>query len=473
MVIGAGAAGLSAARAAAAEGASRVALVERDGALGGECLHTGCVPSKALIEAAHRFRDARHGARFGVHASDVRLDFGQAMAYVRGVIADIGRDDAAETMAAAGIEVLTGVARFSSKRELRIDGTGHAFEKAIIATGSDAFVPPGLGLESVPYLTNDTIFDLEELPSRLAVLGGGPIGLELGQAFAQLGSEVTVIELMEQLLPREDPRAGEVVLDALVADGVDVRLSTKATGVSRDGDGVRIRVDGPDGPGAVVVDAVLVAVGRAGRSAGFGLEDIGVATERGYITVDGRMQTSVDGIYACGDVTGGLQFTHVGAYEGVIAGRNAAGKKQKADYRVVPWVTFTDPEVGRVGLTEEEARREHKKVQVTEIPMSRIDRARVAGRTRGFIKLITAGRPILGRVGGGQVVGAQVVGASAGEILHEAVLAMQTKCFSGRLAQAIHAYPTGSMGLQMAALKLFPLGRSLLPSEKPSGTDPN
>jgi pyruvate/2-oxoglutarate dehydrogenase complex dihydrolipoamide dehydrogenase (E3) component len=466
MVIGAGAAGLAAARAAAAEGAAQVALVERDGKLGGECLYTGCVPSKALIEAARHFRDARHGERFGVHASDVRLDFGEAMAYVRSVIADIGRDDAAETMSRAGIEVLTGVARFVGTRELEIDGATHSFEKAIVATGSDALIIPGLGLESVPHLTNDTIFDLDALPERLTVLGGGPIGLELGQAFAHLGSRVTVIEALDQLLPREDPRAGQVVHEALVADGLDVRLSTKAVGAERAVDGVRIRVEGPEGLGRVDAEALLVAVGRRPRSHGFGLEQIGVATEEGRIIVDERMRTSVDGIYACGDVTGGFQFTHVGAYEGVIAGRNAAGKKQKADYRVVPWVTFTDPEVGRVGLTEDEARGEHSKVEATEIPMSRIDRARVSGRTRGFVKLVTAGRPVLGRMGGGKVVGAQVVGPSAGEILHEAVLAMQTKCFSGRLAQAIHAYPTGSMGLQMAALQLFPIGRALLPPDE-------
>ncbi|MDH3226357.1 MAG: FAD-dependent oxidoreductase [Thermoleophilia bacterium] len=466
MVIGAGASGLSAARAAAAEGASRVALVERDGRLGGECLYTGCVPSKALIEAARRFRDARQGERFGLHASDVRLDFGQVMAYVGGVIADIGRDDAAETLSEAGIEVLTGVARFTGIRELQVDGASHTFEKAVVATGSDALIPGGLGLESVPHLTNDTVFDLEALPARLAVLGGGPLGLELGQAFAHFGSEVTIMELLDQLLQREDPRAGQVVHEALLADGVDVRLSTKATGVTQERGGVRIRVEGPDGQGDVDADALLVAVGRRPRSDGFGLRQIGVAIEEGRVVVDERMRTSVDGIYACGDVTGGFQFTHVGAYEGVIAGRNAAGKKQKADYRVVPWVTFTDPEVGRVGLTEEEARREHSKVEVTEIPMSRIDRARVSGRTRGFVKLITAGRPILGRLGGGMVVGAQVVGPCAGEILHEAVLAMQTKCFSGRLAQAIHAYPTGSMGLQMAALQLFPIGRALVPPDE-------
>jgi pyruvate/2-oxoglutarate dehydrogenase complex dihydrolipoamide dehydrogenase (E3) component len=465
MVIGGGAAGLSAARAAVAEGAARVALVEREGRLGGECLYTGCVPSKALIEAARRFRDARDGARLGVHASDLRLDFGEAMAHVRSVIAEIARDDATETVTAAGIEVLAGAARFTGPRELRVGAAAHTFETAVVATGSDPRIVRGIGLDAAPYLTSDTVFDLERLPRRLAVLGGGATGLELGQAFAHLGSQVTLVELTDRLLPAEEPQVGEVVRDALLADGIDLRLSTTTRGVIRQGDGVRLELDGPAGPARVDADALLVAAGRRPRSAGFGLEELGVATEEGRILVDERMRTSVDGIYACGDVTGGHLLTHVGAYEGVVAGRNAAGKKAKADYRVVPRVIFTDPEVGLVGLTEEDARRKHKGVEVTVVPMAASDRARIAGRTRGFVKLITAARPVLGRLGGGQVVGAQVVGPTAGEILHEVVLAMQTRCFSGRLAQAVHAYPSGSMALQMAALGLFPLGRALLPAE--------
>lgn len=466
MVIGGGAAGLSAARAAAAEGAVLVALVERDDELGGECLHTGCVPSKALIEAARHVRDAEKWGRLAVTPDDVAMNFRMAMEHVRQAIADIGRDDDADTLDRAGIRVLTGEARFLNEHELRVGETDHRFENAIVATGSDASVVPGIGLESVPYLTNDTVFSLEELPHRLTVLGGGPVGLELGQAFAHLGSQVTIIELLDHLLPHEDPRAGQVVLDALRGDGVDVRMSTRATRVTRVNDEIVVEVDGPDGPGAVESDQILVAVGRRPRIGGLGLQYANVTTEEGRIVVDNRMRTSVKGIYACGDVTGGLQFTHVGAYEGVIAGQNAAGKRKRADYRVVPRVVFTDPEVGRVGLTEEIARARHKKVEVVEIPMSRVDRARLSGQTRGFVKLITAARPVLGRMGGGQVVGAQVVGAHAGEILHEAVLAMQTRCFAGRLAQAIHAYPTGSMGLQMAALQLFPIGRALVHTEE-------
>jgi pyruvate/2-oxoglutarate dehydrogenase complex dihydrolipoamide dehydrogenase (E3) component len=462
MVIGGGAAGLAAARAAAAEGAARVALVERSGRLGGECLHTGCVPSKALIETARRMSDAREGERFGIHMAGLELDFGAAMARVREVISEIGRDDAVETVTAAGIGVLTGAARFTAPGELEVDGAAHRFRRAIIATGSGPETVPGIGLESVPYLTNETIFGVAELPERLIVLGGGATGVELGQAFARLGSRVTVVELHDRLLPHEDPSAGRAVAEALEADGVELRAATRTVGASRQDGGVLLRVEGPGGADRIEGDALLVAVGRRPRSGDLGLERIGVRTDDGWIRVNARMRTDARGVYACGDVTGGHHLTHVGAYEGVIAGRNAAGGRSSADYRVVPSVVFTDPEVARVGLSEDQARRRHRKVQVVEIPMGRVDRARVAGSPRGFVRLITAARPVLGRLGGGQVVGALVVGPAAGEIVHEAVLAMQTRCFAGRLAQAMHAYPTGSMGLQMAALRLFPLGRALV-----------
>ena len=342
MVIGGGAAGLSAARAARAEGAARVALVER-GRLGGECLHTGCVPSKALIEIANRFRDARSGAALGLRADGLTLDFPTAMAHVRGIIDEIGRDDSAETLQAAGIHVLNGEARFTSARDLEIDGARHTFGRAVIATGSDPGVPAGLGLERTPHLTNENVFGLEELPRRLAVLGGGPIGLELGQAFARLGSEVTVIEVRDRLLPGEDARVGPIVRAALQEDGVTVRTGATVRRVVHDGANLTIEIDERGGGDRVTADRLLVAAGRTPRTARLGLEEIGVAMGPEGIEVDERRRTSVKGIYACGDVTTAPRFTHVGAYDGVVAGRNAAGKRAKADHRVLPWIIFTDP----------------------------------------------------------------------------------------------------------------------------------
>jgi pyruvate/2-oxoglutarate dehydrogenase complex dihydrolipoamide dehydrogenase (E3) component len=329
-------------------------------------------------------------------------------------------------------------------------------------------VPPGIGLESVPYLTNETVFSLTELPRRLVVLGGGPIGLELGQAFGRLGSEVTVLHSREQLLAKEDPEVSALVADLLAGEGLDVRLGARASGVSREGGDILVRQQAPGGEGTVRADAVLVAAGRRPRVAGMGLEELGVAYDHRGVAVDQRMRTSAQHVFAAGDVTGRYLFTHVAGYEGRIAGQNAAGKRQKADYRVVPWVTFLEPEIARVGLTEPQAREAHDGIDVIRFPMSRVDRARMLGEPVGFIKLIITGRSVVGRLGGGEVVGAHIVGPHAGELLHEVVLAMQARVFAGRLAQAIHAYPTTSMGVQQAASQLFPIGRALVEAAEPT-----
>ncbi len=255
---------------------------------------------------------------------------------------------------------------------------------------------------------------------------------------------------------------GALVAGLLADEGVDVRLGARATAVSREGDDTVVRYAGAAGSAVVRADAVLVATGRRPRLADLGLERLGVAHEPGGITVDERMRTSARHVFAAGDVTGGLLYTHVAAYEGRIAGQNAAGKRQVADYRVVPWVTFLDPEIARVGLTEEQARRAHGEITVVRFPMSRVDRARMLGEPVGFIKLLVARRRVLRGLGGGEIVGAHIVGRDAGELLHEIVLAMQTRAFAGRLAQAIHAYPTTSMGVQQAASQLFPIGRALV-----------
>lgn len=461
IVVGGGAAGISAARAARLEGAS-VALVERAPALGGECTFTGCVPSKTLIEVSRIFWSLRQGGRYGIHAEGLRLDFAELMRHKDDVVAEINRDERPELFTAAGIALLRGDARFTGAHGIAVGEDHHRFARAVIATGSDPAIPTGIGLEHVPYLTNETVFALEALPPRLAVLGGGPIGLELGQAFGRLGSAVAIIQRHERVLVKEDPEVGALIARRLAGEGIAVHLDATVTAVRRSAAGTAVHFTGPAGPARIEVDAVLVATGRAPRVRGIGLEALGVAADPAGLRVDATMRTQPPHVYAAGDVTGQLLFTHVASYEGRLAGQNAASRKQrKADYRVVPWVTFLDPEVGRVGLTESQARAEHTGVEVLRFPMDRVDRARMLGDPTGFIKLITARRAVGGRLGGGRVVGAHIVGAHAGEMLHEAVLAMQANVFAGRLAQTMHAYPTTSLGLQQAASQLYPLGRVL------------
>ena len=465
VVVGGGTAGITAARSANLEGA-RVALIERAPALGGECTFVGCVPSKTLIEVSRIHWSLRQGARYGIHADGLRLDFAELMAHKDAVIADINRDERPELFAEAGITVLRGNARFTGPHEISAGGMDHRFASAVIATGSDPLVPGGIGLDQVPYLTNANVFDLRRLPKRLVVLGGGPIGLELGQAFSRLGSEVTVIHQGAQLLEKEEPEVGELVVELLRAEGMHVHLATTATRVARGEGGIVVSATGEDGAIDVVCDEVLVATGRAPRVAGLGLETLGIETVPTGIPVDRTLRTPVPHVFAAGDVTGQLLFTHIASYEGRLAGHNAVSRRRhKADYRVVPWVTFLDPEVARVGLTEADARARHRGVEVLRFPMSRVDRARMLGDPKGFIKLVTARRRVVGRMGGGILVGAHIVGPHAGEIIHEAVIAMQARVFAGRLAQAIHAYPAAAVGMQQAASQLFPVGRALVEAE--------
>lgn len=466
VVVGGGAAGMMAARAAAAEDAS-VLLVEREAQLGGECTFTGCVPSKTLIEVARTYWRARSARGWGIVGDGITIDFSAVMAHKDRVVEEVAADEQAEAFESAGITVRHGHAEYLDSNRIAIDAVEHRFEKTVVATGTDPAVPPIPGLAEAPHLTNETIFSLEQQPSRLLVLGGGAIGLELGQAFSRLGTEVVVLEQEDRVLPIEDPDTSGAVADILGGEGLDLRTGWTVTGSRPSGDGVALVATNPIGESETLFgDAVLVATGRTPRTSGFGLERLGVTWNRAGIAVDERMRTGASNAWAAGDVTGGLQFTHVASAEGVVAGRNAAGKKVKVDLSAVPWVTFLDPEVGRVGLTEEQARASHKGVEVTRLPMSRLDRARILGQTTGFVKLVMGSRRLIGSTGGGQLLGAHVVGPSAGELVNEAALLMRTNAFAGRLAQSIHAYPTMGIGLQMSASQLWPLGRALLGNEE-------
>lgn len=455
-VIGGGTAGMTAALAASSRG-KRVVLVERDPRLGGDCTFYGCVPSKALIEIAKLARDTRQAAVAGVFDRAPALDFAAVQRESARIVDEIARDERDERFTEAGVDVLHGNARFSSPSAVEVDGGTLAAAAFVIATGSEPAVPPIDGLEMVPYLTNRTIFSLTKLPRRLLVLGGGAIGLELAQAFRRFGSDVVVIEQLGQLLVRDEPEAGALVADALAGEGVDLRLDAQVVSARKDGGDVVLTLEA----GEVRGDALLVAAGRRANVEGLGLDLLEVRFERGYVAIDERGRTSLENVYAAGDVTGGLQFTHVAAQEGRVAGLNAAGKRVTLDLRVTPWVTFTDPEVAHVGLTEAEARERHDDVRVVTYPMARVDRARIERRPAGFVKLVTAKRRVFGQLGGGELVGAQVVGSRAGELIQECALAMQTRSFAGRLAQTIHPYPSMGIAVQQAAAQLFPLGRLL------------
>jgi pyruvate/2-oxoglutarate dehydrogenase complex dihydrolipoamide dehydrogenase (E3) component len=438
VVVGGGAAGLGAARAGVRAGA-RVLLVS-DGEPGGDCTFTGCVPSKTLIEAAAR-----------------GLPFAQATRRVRDAVAAVAATENTATLRAEGIDVTLGRARFTTPGRVQVDGRPVTAHRIVVATGAGPLVPPIPGLVDVPYLTNDTVFDETDLPASLVVLGGGATGCELAQAFARLGSHVTLIEATDRLLPGEEPEASRVIGDVFAREGIDVRLAARVDKVARDaGDGVRLSLrSGAE----VTAQRLLVAVGRKPDTDGLDLTAIGVAVdERGHIRTDDRLATTAPGVYAAGDVTGRMPFTHAAFEMGRIAAGNALSRRHRR-YRpaATPWVTFTDPEVARVGRTEAEAA--ERGGRVAYLPMTEMDRAIAAGRADGFIQLLAGPRRLLGNIGGGRILGATIVAARAGEMIHEPALAMATGMFTGRLAQATHAYPTWSYGIQLAAAQFFiPIG---------------
>jgi pyruvate/2-oxoglutarate dehydrogenase complex dihydrolipoamide dehydrogenase (E3) component len=442
VVIGAGSAGLVVAAGAAGLGA-RVALVER-GRMGGDCLNYGCVPSKALLASAKAAALPRR-ARLGVGAAAPAADWAAVSARVQSVIDAIAPHDSPERFTALGVEVLAGEARLASPHSVavRLHGGGTRTLEGralVLATGSGPLVPPVPGLAEAGYLTNETVFSHPAFPRRLCVLGGGPIGLELGQAFARLGSQVSVVEMLPRILPREDADAAEVVAAALRADGVALLTGRQAVRVERSAGGRRVLCR-PSGQAAapeeaLEVDEILVAVGRRAGLEGLGLEALGVATEHGRIRVDSRMRTSVPSIYACGDCVGPFQFTHMADQQARVVVQNALlPVKARMDYRVVPWCTFTDPELARVGLSEDEARAAGTPYRAITIPFSRMDRALCEGETEGFLKILTP-------PGRDAILGATLVGAHAGELLHEVVLAMRAKLRLRELAATVHIYPT-------------------------------
>jgi pyruvate/2-oxoglutarate dehydrogenase complex dihydrolipoamide dehydrogenase (E3) component/uncharacterized membrane protein YdjX (TVP38/TMEM64 family) len=439
IVIGAGSAGLVSSYIAATVKA-KVALIERN-RMGGDCLNTGCVPSKALIRSARLVADARDAPRYGIARMDATVDFAQIMERVQAVISKIEPHDSVDRYRQLGVDVYLGEARIVSPWEVMVDGKRISARSLIIATGARPLVPAIAGIESVAYLTSGNLWQLRELPARLVVLGGGPIGCELSQAFARLGSHVTQVEMAPRLLPREDADAATEVAARFLEEGVDVRTSCKALRVEADGSGGRLICECNGKEVVFAFDRLLLALGRKPNVEGFGLEELGVTlSERGTIGVNALMRTNFPNILVAGDVAGPYQFTHVAAHQAWHAALNALLApfwSFRADYRVIPWATFTDPEVARVGLSEDEAHAQGIAIEVTRYGLDDLDRAIADSADRGFVKVLTA-------PGKDKILGAAIVGEHAADLLAEFVLAMKLGIGLNKLLGTIHIYPTMS-----------------------------
>ena len=447
VVIGAGSAGLVSSLIGATVRA-RVTLIERD-EMGGDCLNTGCVPSKSLIRSAKFLSHVARAGEFGVRRADADFDFGEVMARVRGNIERIAPHDSVERYEGLGVECVRGEAYIESPFAVRVGDRTITTRNIVIATGAAPFVPPIPGIEEAGALTSETVWGLERLPARLVVVGGGPIGCELAQCFARLGSRVSQIQTHERLLPREDPEFSELVAGRLRADGVDVLTGHRAVAFRREGDRKTIACETPDGGRRdIEFDDVLLAVGRAPRTKGFGLEELGIDTARGgVVETDEFLATRYPNIYACGDVAGPYQFTHTASHQAWYAAVNAlfgGFKRFRVDYSVVPWATFTDPEVARVGLNESEASARGVPFEVTRYGFDDLDRAIADSEAHGMIKVLTA-------PGKDRILGATIAGEHAGDLLMEFVLAMRHGLGLKKLLGTIHVYPTMAEGARFAA----------------------
>ncbi len=451
VVIGAGAGGLVSAYIGAAVKA-KVTLVEGH-KMGGDCLNYGCVPSKALIRSAKAVKQLRKADAFGLRGAQGTVDFAAVMQRVHDVIRDIEPHDSIERYTELGVEVLQGHARITSPWTVEValsDGRTQTLttRNIVIAAGASPFVPPIPGLKEASFLTSDTVWNLTALPKRLVVLGGGPIGSELAQSFARLGSEVTQVEMAPRIMVREDPEVSELVAESLRADGVRILTGHQAVRVEVADGEKRLIVQHAGAELAVPFDELLCAVGRSPRVTGYGLEELGIAlTPRKTIETNDYLQTLYPNIYAVGDVAGPFQFTHTAAHQAWYAAVNALFgrfKRFKADYSVIPWATFTDPEVARVGLSETEAREKGIPFEVTKYGIDDLDRAIADGTAHGFVKVLTV-------PGKDKIVGVTILGEHAGDLLAEYVLAMKHGLGLNKILGTIHTYPTLSEANKYAA----------------------
>lgn len=429
-VIGGGPAGLVAASVAAQLGL-RVMLLEKTAYLGGDCLHTGCVPSKTLLHLAKTVQATRKAVQDGLLSDMPQIDFGAAIDRVRAVIGQIQRHDDPERFRGYGCETSFGAARFISPHEISVQDEVIRARRFLIATGSLPAVPPIAGLEEAGYDTSDTIFNRRELPGHLVVLGAGPVGVELAQAFVRLGARVTLVEQAGQVLPMSDAGVAALLQEVLEREGISIRTAASVQAVRRDGDSRQLQL--ADGT-TIECDRILVATGRRPALQGLGLDVAGVVYDSRGIKVDARQRTSQRRIYAAGDICGPFPFTHMAEYQAGIALANIVFRfPKKADYRVVPRVVYTDPEVATVGLNGAEADAQGIRYDVIDFPVREIDRAIIAGVDSGFSRLL---------ISKGRVIGASIIAPEAGELIHELALAMRVNARVREISELVHAYPT-------------------------------
>ena len=435
VIIGAGTAGLVSAVGAAGLG-TKVALIEKL-FMGGDCLNVGCVPSKAIIRAARAVAAVREAGEFGVNVPPgTTADFGKVMERMRRLRADISPHDSAQRLSELGVDIFLGAGRFTGPDTIEVGGQTLRFAKAVIATGARAAAPPIPGLKDVPYLTNETLFSLTELPKRLGVIGAGPIGCEMAQSFARFGSEVFLIEAEHGILPREDRAASEIVRTAMERDGVKLLCCGKDLKLAKDPNGVRLQVDSHGQGYDVLVDQLLVAVGRAPNVEGLGLETVGVEFDKKGVKVNDRLQTANPRIYACGDICSPYQFTHAADFMARIVIQNALFKgRAKVSSLIIPWATYTSPEIAHVGLYEKDAKAQGIEVETFTQELSKVDRAILDGETEGYVRVHV-------RKGTDEIVGATVVAAHAGDLIGELTLAMKGKLGLKTIGATIHPYPT-------------------------------
>jgi dihydrolipoamide dehydrogenase len=455
-IIGGGSGGLTAARLAASLGAN-VLLIDKE-RVGGDCLKYGCVPSKSLIHVAKVVHQAQSAARIGLTPANLAIDMAKIINYIQEVI---GRVAESEKIYTEGITVKFGKVSFNSATELTLNGEPVTTRNTLIATGSRPLVPIVEGLAETGYLTNEDVFNLMHLPSSLVIVGGGPIGVELGQAFRRLGTDVTIIEGLDRILPREDPEVSATLTEVLQSEGINIVTNALLINAKRAGNKKVVTAKQGESLLAFEADEILLTLGRRPNVEGLNLEAARIMYTNKGIQVNEHLQTSTPNILAIGDVIGGYLFTHIAAYQAGVAVRNALVpiRKKKVDYRAVPWCIFTDPEIARVGLTPDEAEKQHKQTRLVNLSFADIDRAQAESETKGFIKLVLVGKK-------GEIVGAHIVGAQAGELLGELALAMQHHLTINDILNTIHAYPTMSTGIQQTAFESYLLGDSAKSNRK-------
>ncbi len=446
VVIGGGSAGLVSAYIASAVKA-KVLLIEK-GQMGGDCLNSGCVPSKTLISSAKVVAQSKKAAEFGINLTSKTVDFSQVMNRVRDKVAQIAPHDSIERYQQLGVEVITGEAHISSPWSVTVNGRTLTTRSIIIASGASPLLPPIQGIESVPCLTSENLWELENLPEKLVVLGGGPIGCELSQAFARLGSQVTLVEMSPRLLLKEDEEVSSYVTEILSAEGVRVLSGHKALEIKTVNGQQQLLCQTGHDQVTIAYDQILVAVGRKANVKGFGLEELGVeVAASGTIASDPFLRTNFPNILCAGDVAGPYQFTHTASHQAWYAAVNALfGQlwKFKADYRVIPWCTFTDPEIARVGVNESEALQQGIAFEVTRYELKELDRAITENQDRGWVKILT-------KSGTDKILGVTIVGAHAGDVLAEFVLAMKHGIGLNKVLGTIHSYPTFAEMNKLAA----------------------